>query len=195
MIAALALAVVLQAPQTRAAPQAADTLRGPVQTSSWALESPAPLPPADTTVRPRAIEHSDAYYTRLDLHRKLSWAIYPLFAAEYPLGLKLMSYGEVPSWVRPAHAVVAGGVGAVFAANTVTGVWNLWEDRHDADGRARRWIHAASMLASDAGFVAVGATAQRAHSSDAGRNLHRDLAIGSMGLGAASSLMMLLWRN
>lgn len=197
MFTALALAVALQGAPMGIAPQPGDSLRGPVRPGSWTLAPPAPVPllPADTTVRPRAIEHSDAYYTRLDLHRKLSWAIYPLFVAEYPLGQKLMSYGEVPSWVKPAHAVVAGGIGAVFVANTVTGVWNLWDDRHDAEGRTRRWIHAAAMLASDAGFVAVGATAQRAHSSDSARSLHRDLAIGSMGLSAASSLMMLLWRN
>lgn len=205
MIVALALATALQASSMGVSMADPDSLRGPVLQRSWAAEAqmPAPvliptLPEAaapDTTVRPRAIEHSDAYYTRLNLHRKLSYAIYPLFVAEYPLGRKLMAYGEIPSWVKPAHGAVAGAIGAVFVANTVTGVWNLWDDRHDPDHRTRRWVHALSMLASDAGFVMVGVTAQRAHSSDSARNLHRDLAIGSMGLSAASSLMMRFWQD
>ena len=35
---------------------------------------------------------------------------------------------------RSAHKVVAGGLGALFAVNTVTGVWNLIEARHDPAG-------------------------------------------------------------
>jgi hypothetical protein len=201
MIAALALSVALHATSLQPRSLDDDTLRGPVDPTRWAVEiqpTPPLLPPVllaqgDTTVRPRAVQHSDAYYLRLDWHRKLSYAIYPLFAIEYPLGNKLMAYGQPASWVKPAHGVVAGAISAVFVANTITGVWNLWDDRKDPDDRTRRWVHSVSMLAADAGFVAVGITAQRAHSDDSARSLHRDLAIGSMGLSTVSSLMMLLW--
>ena len=58
------------------------------------------------------------------------------------------------------------------------------------------------MIAADAGFVVVGATAPgddfrenggTGHSS--GASTHRDVAIGSMGLALGSYLMMLIWKD
>lgn len=154
--------------------------------------------PAPDSVRPRprptATVYSDAYATRLTIHRIGSYTMLPMFAAEYVLGQQLLT-GGYANWVKPAHNVVAGGLGILFAVNTVTGVWNLAESRHDPVGRPRRLIHSALMIASDAGFVWTGAIAGAAkHSTDAA-NRHRNVAIGSMGLSTIGAAMMWLWRN
>src|SRR5438067_1149252 len=118
---------------------------------------------ADDTTRPRrrrAVEVSDAYATRLAIHRVASYTMPPLFVAEYVLGQKMIKEREdlarginnpVNSNTRSAHQWVAGGVAALFGINTVTGVWNLYETRHQEEGRALRVTHAFLMLASDAG--------------------------------------------
>jgi hypothetical protein len=74
-------------------------------------------------------------------------------------------------------------------------VWNLWEARHDPNGRRRRLIHGIAMLGADAGFVATGLTAP-GHEGEGGgdRSLHRSLAITSMGVAAGSYVYMLLTR-
>lgn len=156
--------------------------------------TPTPLS-ADTPVeRVRAVEHSDAYYKRLTIHRIGSYAMLPLFGAEWYLGQRLIntSTSTPPSWVKPTHHAVAYGIYTIFGVNTVTGLWNAWEARHDTDGRARRWIHVASMLVSDAGFVATAATVNQARQTLSGANRHRDLAIGSISLSAASTVFMWL---
>ncbi len=83
--------------------------------------------------------------------------------------------------------------------NTVTGVWNLWDSRREPAGRARRYIHAALMLAADAGFVATGATAPSPRRIRLGEptsiTTHRTIAIASMGTALASYLMMLIWKG
>jgi len=149
--------------------------------------------------RPRAVEHSDFYYTRLTIHRIASLATAPLFVAEYILGQKLISNPPGSSSTRNAHQLVALGVGGLFAVNTVTGVWNLWDSRKDPTGRARRYIHAALMMAADAGFVATAAAAPGGRrfrtSGPAAANTHRTLAIASMSTALASYVMMLLWKN
>src|SRR5690349_12644660 len=108
----------------------------------------------DTPVvrRPRPIEYGDAYYTRLTIHRYGSYAMIPLFVAEYSLGQNLMNDASPASWMKPSHAAVAGGIGVLFGVNTITGVWNLWESRDDPAGRTRRIVHSVMMIASDAGF-------------------------------------------
>ena len=91
--------------------------------------------------------------------------------AEYVLGQKMIKEREdlarginnpVNSNTRSAHQWVAGGVAALFGINTVTGVWNLYETRHQEEGRALRVTHAILMLASDAGFATTGLVASRA---------------------------------
>jgi hypothetical protein len=153
---------------------------------------------ADTTPqRPRAIEHSDFYYVRLGIHRYASYAIVPTFITEYALGQSLYNHPPGSSGTRTAHSVVAIGLVSLFGVNTVTGVWNLWDSRHDAPGRARRYIHAALMLTSDAGFVAATAVApgRRQVIADPSRaRLHRALALSSMGLALGGYGMMLIWK-
>jgi hypothetical protein len=159
--------------------------------------------PADTPVvrRPRAIEYSDSYYTRLTIHRYGSYVMIPLFAAEYSLGQNLMNDASPPTWMKPAHGLAAGGVGVLFGVNTITGVWNLWEARDDPAGRTRRIVHSVMMIASDAGFLATGATAPGHHHFFTNYNdylhrerVHRDLAIGSIALSTVGGAMMWFWK-
>ena len=114
------------------------------------LQAPLPL---DTPVvqRPRAVEYSDSYYTRLTIHRISSYTMLPLFVGEYSLGQNLINDAAPPGWMKPAHAAVASGIGILFTVNTVTGLWNLWEARQDPDGRARRTVHSILMLPRDGG--------------------------------------------
>jgi hypothetical protein len=162
---------------------------------------------ADTadTQRPHAVEYSDAYYTRLVLHRYTSFAMVPLFVAEYFIGRSLYNNPNSSSRsLRSAHTAVAQGMGALFAFNTVTGVWNLWDSRHDSAGRVRRYLHGGLMIAAGAGFVATAMmTPNRRDFRGTGgtvgdpsaANLHRGLAIGSMGITLGSAAMMLIWRH
>ena len=145
--------------------------------------------------RPRAIEYSDAYYTRLKIHRIGSYTMLPLFATEYVLGQRLLNGTYPPRWVRPAHGVVAGGLGVLFTVNTVTGAWNLWDARHDDNDRTRRFLHTGLMLASDAGFAWAGAIGGSSNSSLAAAHRHRDVAIGSMALSTAGTALMWFWRD
>ena len=146
---------------------------------------------ADST-RPRAIEYSDAYGTRLQIHRIGSYVMLPLFASEYFLGDRLLQQNHA-DWIKPAHSIVAGGLGILFAVNTVTGVWNLAESRKDPEGRTRRLLHSALMIAADAGFAYTGLIAGDADESEGDRTRHKNAALVSMGISTAGTLMMWLW--
>lgn len=158
--------------------------------------------PLDTPVveRPRAIEYSDDYYTRLTIHRLGSYAMLPLIVAEYSLGENLINDASPPGWVKPAHLAVASGMGVLFGVNTATGLWNLWDARHDPEGRTRRTVHTVLMLASDAGFLATAALApERDHFTDDASfrhrvNAHRGVAIGSFALTTIGGAMMWFWK-
>jgi len=153
------------------------------------------LPEDTTRRRPRAVTYSDAYATRLKIHQIGSYVMLPLVGLEFGLGQTLFTSSNPPSWVKPTHTTVAWGIGALFTVNTVTGVWNLWDSRHDPAGRTRRYIHAALLLASDAGFAITGAMGEDAgHSSD-DRSRHRNFALGSIGLATAGTVMMWLWKD
>ncbi|HET7296748.1 MAG TPA: hypothetical protein VFI66_06370 [Gemmatimonadales bacterium] len=153
--------------------------------------------------RPRAVEYSNLYSVRLTIHRYASYATIPLFVAEYALGRSLYNTppDSVSHSVRSAHGLVAVGIAGLFGINTVTGGWNLWDSRKDPAGRARRYVHAALMLASDAGFVATGALAPSRRQELAGtidpnrRSLHRTVAMASMGTALAGYAMMLIWKH
>jgi hypothetical protein len=148
---------------------------------------------ADSTrPRPKAIEYSDAYGTRLQIHRIGSYVMLPLFASEYILGDRLLQQNYA-SWIKPAHSIVAGGLGVLFAVNTVTGVWNLVESRKDPEGRTRRWLHSALMIAADAGFAYTGLIAGDAKESPEGRTRHKNAALVSMGIATTGTLMMWFW--
>ena len=154
--------------------------------------------------RPRAIEHSDWYYKRLAIHKAASFATAPLFVAEYIVGDKLFDDDDASSNLKSTHQALATGIGVLFGVNTVTGVWNLWESRHETQGRARRMTHGALMLVADAGFVATASLApegddgaeveDEAEGGSSGRNRHRTVAISSMGISLASYLMMYFWK-
>jgi hypothetical protein len=151
---------------------------------------------ADTTPRRRhAVEYSDWYARRLTVHRIGSYAMLPLFGAEYALGERLLSDNPQPGWVKPTHVGVAAGLGALFAVNMVTGVWNLYDSRHDPAGRTRRLLHTTLMLAADAGFAYTGliSSGNAAHSLD-GRTQHRNAALVSMGIGTVGTALMWLWK-
>ncbi len=156
--------------------------------------------PTDTGAgRPKAIEYSDAYYTRLAIHRYASYTELPLFATEYVLGQRILNGQRTgdfaSSGTRSAHKVVAGALGALFAVNTVTGVWNMIEARHDPAGRTRRNLHALTMLLADAGFFYTASLAGDARESQDGANKHRNAAIASISVATASTLMMWLWKD
>jgi len=138
---------------------------------------------------------------RLAIHKAASFATAPLFVAEYIVGEKLFDDADASSNLKSTHQALATGIGVLFGVNTVTGVWNLWDSRHDTQGRARRMTHAALMLVSDAGFVATASLApegedddERGEGESNGQNRHRTVAIGSMGVALASYLMMYLWK-
>lgn len=160
-----------------------------------------PLPPllaspdpgaADTVPRPRSVEYSDAYFTRLTIHKYASYAMLPMFVAQYVAGEQLMDKGDAaPGWARDSHGALAAGVAGLFAVNTVTGGWNLWEGRRDPEGRTRRMLHGGLMLLADAGFAATGVLAEEAEENSGRRSLHRDVALGSMAVSLLSYAIML----
>lgn len=166
---------------------------------AWAaVVMPSDTPPP--TRRPRAITHSDAYYTRLTIHRLASYAILPLFAGEWYVGQKVLNEEPQRSSLRGLHTALGLGIFGAFAANTVTGVWNLVEARHDPDA-ARRDTHVILMLLADAGFVATAATIPHRHRElgvptidQTQMNRHRDIAIGSIAVGTIGTALMWLWK-
>jgi hypothetical protein len=154
---------------------------------------------ADTTRR-RSIEYSNGYYVRLKIHRYASWAMLPLFIGSYATGTDLINNGNnASSFSKNWHGVFAGATAALFAVNTVTGVWNLVESRHDPAGRTRRWVHSIAMFVASAGFVATGATAPEIEGGEVGESssasTHQALAITSMSIATAAWLMMLIWKD
>lgn len=160
--------------------------------------TPDPVDAAQTAAPAKvAVEYSDAYRLRAKIHKYSSFAMLPLFATEVALGQSLYNNGGEGSR-RSAHAAVGAGIGALFAVNTVTGGWNLWEAREDPNGRTRRWLHGLLMMAADVGFVATTAVApnrefERGGSNFSGnRDTHRRVAFTSMGLATAGYLVMLI---
>jgi hypothetical protein len=151
---------------------------------------------------PQLIEYSDAYLARLEIHKYASYATLPLFAAAYVTGNELITKGgHAASWARNTHGAIAGGLGVLFAVNTITGVWNLYEGRHDPEGRTRRIIHSVLLLAADAGFLATAALAGESEGGEGGgewhgvggdNSAHRAMAITSMGL-ALTGYMTMSW--
>lgn len=153
-----------------------------------------PLPPvaADDPLPQAPFRYSAAYYRRLDIHRAASWAILPLFAFQYAAGTQLYDKGaSAPAWARRGHPVGAAAIGTLFAVNSVTGVWNLWEGRRDPARGARPVLHGVLMLAAEAGFVATAVLAERAEGSPDDRRLHRTVALSSMGVATTAYLLML----
>lgn len=180
---------------------AADTLPAPAALRSAPVGiMPLALQPSALTgdsakVMTGAIEHSDLYYTRLTIHRYGSYAMLPLFGAQYYLGNRLLN-GPYAGWVKPAHKGVAAGIEGLFVINTVTGLWNLWDARNDPHPRIR-YVHAALLLAADAGFAIAPFLTDDDNLSGLrnARIIHRNVAIGSMSLATVGAAIMWFRRD
>jgi hypothetical protein len=144
-----------------------------------------------TSAPPRAVEYSHAYQVRARIHKGASFATLPLFATEIALGQSL--YNTPGGGKKTAHAIVGAGIGGLFAVNTVTGAWNLWEARADPAGRKRRLAHGLLMMAADAGFFATFLATPNAKQIDFtdARGTHRTIALTSIGLATAGYFTML----
>jgi hypothetical protein len=163
----------------------------PLSSHEMSFTLAAAAPQEAQPARPKAVEYSDAYYTRRKIHFIASFATLPLFVTQVVLGQKL--YEGSTSGVRTAHGAVATSIAALFGVNSVTGVWNLWEARKDPTHRAKRLTHGLMMLGADAGFVATGMLAPD-EGEVGNRGAHRAVALTSMGVATASYLLMLLTR-
>lgn len=173
------------------------------------LSTPVSLPPSvllpamQTTTRRRvvAVDYSDSYKVRAKIHKYASLATLPLFGAMYWVGQDLYDHPGESDSKKGLHGGLAFGTGVLFGANTITGVWNLWDGRKDPNHRARRMTHGILMLLADVGFAATGAMAPDSEGDSTydswsnDRKNHRTVALTSMGVATASYLMMLLWRN
>jgi hypothetical protein len=155
---------------------------------------PSDTPPPAPRPRVQAVEVSDWYARRLTLHRWFSYASYPVFAFQYAAGQQVWEKGSrAPEWARRGHRIGAATLAGIFAVNTVTGAWNLVESRGVQEGRARRYVHAASMLLADAGFTWAGAVlSEQAERSSEKRRMHRTVALTSIGISVASATAMLI---
>lgn len=153
----------------------------------------------------QAVQLSDGYYTRLDIHRYASYATLPLFLLEYVAGQKLLERGSAaPLWAEKVHKPAAYAVAGIFTVNTVTGIWNLAEagNKKVKQGKNRRWWHAALMLAADAGFIYSASRAPSTSDIDAriaggtrgGWTPHKATAVASMGVATIGYLMMYVWK-
>jgi hypothetical protein len=158
-------------------------------------ESPAAAVAQESVVPRPAQEYSDGYHLRAKIHRISSFATLPLFATEAVVGQSL--YNNPTDTKRNAHLAVAGGIGALFAVNTVTGVWNLLEARKDPNGRKRRLLHGVLMLGADAGFLATAALGPSSEheggyaSVEGSPSAHRAMAFTSISLATTGYLIML----
>jgi hypothetical protein len=158
----------------------------------------------DTVKRQRAIEYSNGYTVRGDIHRILAYTMLPLFLGEYVSGQEVLHKGsDAPSWARGVHKPFAYALAGVFTVNTVTGVWNLLEAKRDPAGKTRRTVHGIMMLVADLGFVYAGAIAPSLHDIDkriangqrGGATTHKRVALASIGVASVGSLMMYFWKD
>ena len=157
--------------------------------------APALVPvdtPPPTRQRVKAIEVSDWYNRRLTIHRALSYTLIPLFGFQAVAGNQIWVAGtNAPAWAKTGHRYGAAALAGVFTANTITGVWNLWDSRQVEQGRALRYLHATSMLLADAGFTWAGVKLSEDAERDLSkRRLHRTVALTSIGITVVSGLAM-----
>jgi hypothetical protein len=165
--------------------------------------NPAPLrlladAQAQPVRRPVPVEYSEGYKTRAKIHKITSFATLPLFVANYFVGQELYNNPGDES-MKGAHGGLVAGTAVLFGANTVTGVWNLYEGRKDPNHRTKRMTHGILMIAADVGFMATAALApesegehDRAYDDYTNqRGTHRAVALTSMGIATVSYLIML----
>jgi hypothetical protein len=166
-----------------------------VSTPAADASSGSAIPSAPTPqAHPAAVTYSHGYEVRLKIHKYASYATLPLFATEFALGQSLYN-DPTRDNRRGVHAAVGAGIVGLFAANSVTGVWNLWEGRHDPNATKVRTIHSILMLAANGGFVAAAMTAPNTHRGtlvvSGDKATHRDIAVASIGVGSVGYLLML----
>jgi hypothetical protein len=183
-------AMLVAALLTPAAAAAQQIVISPVINTIAAAEASA----KQTQAPPPPFVYSDAYHTRLKIHRVASFTYLPLVAAQGVLGKML--YDNPTPGRRSLHNGVAFGIYGLFGVNTVTGTWNLLESRKDPNGRKRRVIHSLLMIASDVGFLATAVNHPSSHEKDAvkygeDRSTHRNLAIASISTATVGYLIML----
>jgi hypothetical protein len=161
-----------------------------------AVTTPADTSPSPSAApaqgRPKAVEVSDWYSRRLTLHRRLSYAVIPIFGFQALAGQQIIEKGaNAPEWAKVGHRAGATAIAGVFTANVVTGVWNLWDSRSVAEGRGLRYMHAVSMLTASAGFTWAGAfLSKEAEGNGDKQKLHRNVALTSAGLTVVSGILM-----
>jgi hypothetical protein len=217
-ILSVTVAIVLMSSAVRAVADdqdnKGDDKNDPIVLDQAAISAPATLTPITDSLaeqaarlaadpqgaRPVAIEYSDAHETRAKIHRYVSWAVLPLMATEFALGQSLYNDpNSTTSNLRGVHGAVGAGLIGVFAAQSITGVWNLLEEG-GAPGQKKRLVHGFMMLAAEGGFIAAAAMAP-GHSRndlvnfDANKSTHRNVAVVSIGVGTAGYLLMLLTKN
>ena len=165
--------------------------------TSLTLRLPQPVTVDTPRVRPRAVEVSDWYGRRLTIHRTLSYTVIPIFGVQWFAGERIHKYGnQAPDWAKTTHRAGASALAGIFAVNTVTGLWNLWDSRGTSDGRTLRTIHALSMLAADAGFTYAGVKLSKDAETDFNkRREHRTIALSSMAVTVVSGLAMKLYNK
>jgi hypothetical protein len=184
-----------------------DTLPAIAVDDSVAVAIPVAIPNARTVRthsatdsaqgRPKVIELSDWYYRRLTIHRWVAVGTIPVFAAQWAAGERLYDDSrEAPTWAKTTHRVGASLLAAGFTANTVTGVWNLWDSRSVEQGRVLRTIHGLSMLVADGLFTYAGAKlSDEAEQSADKRRQHRTMALSAVALSTVSGVAMKLWNK
>ena len=209
---ALALLITLAGPSdtARVITDSARVLPDSVTASIPSIPSRLELPislqiEADTTPRRRrkSVEVSEWYERRLRIHRYGAYATIPLFVFQAAAGNELFQKGSgAAGWARNGHQAGATALATVFSINTVTGLWNLYESRHDPAGRKLRTAHTLLLLAADAGFVATGALAGDASENESeggspggGARTHRNVALASMGVATVGTAIMWFHRD
>jgi hypothetical protein len=148
--------------------------------------------------RPVAVEYSDGYRLRQKIHKYASYAMLPLFGAEFAVGQSLYNSSANADSRRGAHAALGAAIGTLFGINTVTGAWNMFgEGRKDPNGRTLRLVHGLLMMAADVGFLATAASGPNSESErhnltfESDKVTHRNIAVASMGIGTVGYLIML----
>ena len=163
----------------------------PLRLRFYALDQMA-APAQPGTARQKTFAYSDAYRKRLKIHKYASFATLPLFAAQGFVGQSLST--DPTDAKKTTHMVLASSIGALFAVNGVTGVWNLIEARKDPHKRTLRTVHGVLMLVASGGFFATAITAPGSEfqNGEDSTGLHRGLAITSISIATASYLIMLI---
>ena len=163
----------------------------------FAQSAPQPaVTPQQPAVLPAPHYYSRAYDVRAKIHKYASFTTLPLVGGEFVIGQSL--FDSPSGGKKSAHIALGTAIGGLFAVNSVTGVWNLVEARKDPNRGHLPLIHSLLALGADAGFLATAAITPSGDDHDGGslsdgnRGPHRTMAFTSMGLAAASYLVMLI---